>query len=405
MSAGFSQHDGVFLEEDGLIAGVHPDSGFRVHREPADESGGHLRVPLATTDKVWAQTVLAALGVDTAVEGGGGVQMGIARLRRLVFTSRRDALDFSAGPWDLSTVEQDVVAARLKKSLVGVPADAGEALGLLQEVRLVALRARNYEDVEGLEGEGLVLALRARGCPATADNAEELVAQVTEITRHSLISSCFGGDPWADIVLATLGPVEVLQERVQARAVVDLLMRVPQAARDEWDEPGDAQTELIADALAALSSDTDIQPVDALLNGATAADVLVVAKYFNLPGAGWPAVRDQVADVLRAAQAAKPVALRRVLAASSWRLRCRALQSLAAPAPSPAAGSQPTRAPALATPMSAVHRMMAEIVMLTLLPRLAMRRCRRLICAASYLIPRLGSNFLWMTISLPRYRR
>ena len=81
MSAGFSQHDGVFLEEDGLIAGVHPDSGFRVHREPADESGGHLRVPLATTDKVWAQTVLAALGVDTAVEGGGGVQMGIARLR------------------------------------------------------------------------------------------------------------------------------------------------------------------------------------------------------------------------------------------------------------------------------------------------------------------------------------
>jgi hypothetical protein len=362
MSTGFSQHDGVFLDDEGLIAGVHPDSGFHGHREPADESGGYRRVLLAATDadKTWARQALAKLGVDTATEGGG--QMGIARLRRLIFTSRHDALDFSEGSWDLSDVAHDVVSARLRKSLVEVPGDEGEARELLLAVRLAALRARSYEDVEGLEGEDLVLALRARGCPATAGNAADLLAQVTEVTRHSLISSCFGTDPWADIVLATLGPVEPLLERVQARAVVDLLMRVPPSARAEWDEPGVAQTELIAEALAALAS--DIQPPDAveeLLQGATAADVLDVARYFKLAGAEWSAVREQVAVVLRAVQAAKPVAVRRVLATSNWRLRCRALQSLAAPAPSPAAGNQLARAPAPATPMGVVHRMMVDI--------------------------------------------
>ena len=321
-----------------MIKGVLPESAFFKYRAVATPAaGGADSVDIPSADKEWLVAMLTVIAGAAALQKQGGGVQGIAWLRRFFAKARSAAFDYLDIPWLLEQMSGDEVRARLVKSGHAVAdLDDDAARTLLEGVRLEALRAQDYSGTADLAGAALVAELRNRGCLATTENAAEILAAVTLVTRHSLVTQAFGEATWPEVVTLVLGPeTEPLSEVVQSAAVVARLNAVPSELRGDWDDPSPEQSLLIVQHLAAhpVANRAPSAPIERLLRGASDSDVPHALRLAGLRATGSAPEQRAVLDGALACLSA--AAKERLFALTSWQLRCVSLVSVVAAAQSP----------------------------------------------------------------------
>jgi hypothetical protein len=327
---------------DTMIVGFLPESDFYKYRAAAAPVTGDDSVAIPSADKAWLVAMLTRIyGAEALQKTDGGGLRGIVWMRKKFVTARSAALDFLDTEWTTADMSGGDVRKRLVKSGHSVDGldDDGDARTALEAVRLEALRAQNYDGVDGLVDAAQVAALRERGCPASAENAAELLTAVSQVTRHALITKAFGDEPWATVVGVVLGlETAPLTEAAQAADVVARLLAVPAALRGDWDDPSAAQTVLIVQHLVAhpLIAGTATSAIDRLLLGSSGSDTAHALSLAGLRAVGSIAEQRAVLDAALACLSAAAKA--RLFAISPWQVRCVALASVAAAA---GAGSSP----------------------------------------------------------------
>ena len=327
---------------DGTIKGFLPQSAFAKYLAAATIAAGAATVHVPNADKAWLSAMLTLIyGVEALQKPDGGGVQGIIWMRKKFAEAREAALVFHDTEWNLEDMSGDNVRKRLVKSGHSVDdlGDDGAARTALEAVRLEALRAQNYDGVEGLAAEPQVAALRERGCPASGENAAELLAVVSQVTRHELISKAFGDEPWATVVGVVLGlETTTLTEAAQTADVVARLLAVPAALQGDWDDPSAEQTVLIVQHLVAhpLIAGAASAAIDRLLSGSESSDVPRALNLAGLRAVG--SIPEQRAVLDAALTCLSAAAKARLFAISPWQVRCVSLASVASAA---RAGSTP----------------------------------------------------------------